>query len=508
MKVVTREEMQSLDLKTQQKYLPEMDLMENAGSALARVLLEEYPEVKKVAIFSGKGNNAGDGLVAARYLLKKGIEIEVYLVGEETELKESARRNFELIKDKIKLTKITQPALPADFKVEADLIIDALFGIGLQGKIKGIWRRIVGFINGLKLPVVAVDIPSGLDATTGKPQGTCIEATLTVSFGLPKLGCVIPPGAEFCGKLRTVDIGIPREVIEEAKITSNLLTSEMLQPFLLPRLMDTHKGDYGKVLILAGSRGMTGAAYFASLGALRVGAGLVYLGIPASLNSIMEIKLSEAITIPLPETPDGKLHRDAFLTLKPFLEKVDVLVIGPGLGRSEEVKEVVTRLLSISPLPGVVDADGLNVSSLPFLTEVNSPVVLTPHPGEMARLLNKEVNEVKENRLTIAKEVASQTDGIVVLKGARTVISEPSGNIFINPTGNPGMATGGTGDILTGMIGGLIAQGLSLLHASLVGVYLHGLAGDLAKKRKGEYGMIPQDILDTLPEALLTLSQS
>ena len=321
-------------------------------------------------------------------------------------------------------------------------------------------------------------------------------------MGLPKQGLVLYPGAEFAGELTIADIGIPKELSGKGKV--NLLTADDIRPILPQRRGDSHKGDYGHVLVLAGSTGLTGAAALTSLGALRSGAGLVTLGIAESLNPIMEVKLTEVMTKPLPETKDGTLSLKAEEGILRLVKKIDTLAIGPGLSTSEETSELVRRLITRVEKQMVIDADGINAISgnISILKNAPGPRIITPHPGEMARLIGRSKEEVQNDRIGISQEVAEETAATVVLKGARTIISDSESNVYVNPTGNPGMASGGMGDVLTGMIASFLGQGLGEIESAQVGVYLHGLAADIAREKKGELALIATDILDSLSEAI------
>jgi NAD(P)H-hydrate epimerase len=383
--------------------------------------------------------------------------------------------------------------------------VDAIFGTGLNSEVKGFIKDVIAFVNSLPAPVVAVDIPSGLDATRGTVLGVAIRADLTTTFGLAKIGQWVEPGIGYVGRLAVVDIGIPRSFIEEADIKAHVIDREELNLSLLdPRPSGAHKGDYGHLFVLAGSPGKTGAAAMICDGAMRTGAGLVTLGIPASLNPILEAKLTEAMTEPLPDAGTGYLSPDASKLMGQLLKGKTACALGPGISTQPQVQELLLELITRVSIPLVIDADGITaVASRPeILKECKSPVVLTPHPGEMARLVGSTPQKVQDDRIGVAQSFATQYNCIVVLKGSKTVIATPDERIYINPTGNPGMASGGVGDVLTGIIGGLVAQGLSPLDAALWGVYLHGLAGDLAVQTVGEISLIAGDIIDYIPDAL------
>jgi NAD(P)H-hydrate epimerase len=386
-----------------------------------------------------------------------------------------------------------------------DILVDGIFGTGLDAEVRGYYREVIDHLNTLQTPIVAIDIPSGLDADTGKPLGTAIRASLTITFGLPKIGHLIPPGLDYVGEVKVIDIGIPKRLVEEEKIPIHLLEKEEIQRWLsIPRNPDTHKGDYGHLLVIAGSVGKTGAAAMACQAALRMGAGLVTLAIPKSLNAIMEMKLTEVMTEPLPETPKQTLSLRAFSAIVRLCENKKAVIIGPGLGTFKETQSLVLKLVRTLDLPIILDADGLTAlatqpKTLPI---TNRSLILTPHPGEMAKLIRSTVKEVLENRIGLSRNFSQSQHVHLILKGHPTLITTPKGEVFINPTGNPGMASGGTGDVLTGMIGGLVCQGFDILPSLQIAVYLHGMAGDEGAQEMGEKSLIATDVIEKIPALL------
>jgi hydroxyethylthiazole kinase-like uncharacterized protein yjeF len=511
-KLVTASQMQELDRRTiEVGVIPGIVLMENAGRGAAELLVRSFPETRtgSIAILAGGGNNGGDGFVIARHLKNWGIQVKVYLFSSIDEVKGDAATNLRSwLAMGGELVEVVFKGDFAGVKKEfskASLMVDAIFGTGLHSEVKGFLKDTISFINSLPQPVMAVDIPSGLDATTGQVLGEAIRADLTVTFGLAKIGQVIEPGVSRVGQLEIIDIGIPRHLIQEAAIKTFLIDPDELDMRLLnPRPAQSHKGDYGHLFVLAGSPGKTGAAAMVCSGALRIGAGLVTLGIPASLNPILEAKLTEAMTAPLPDAGSGYLTADAVEMIHQLLGGKTALALGPGISTELLVQEVIVKLIPETTLPLVIDADGITalLSRLEILKQFRGSVILTPHPGEMARLAGITTQEVQADRIGVAKSCAAACDAIIVLKGNRTVIATPDQEVYINPTGNPGMASGGTGDVLTGMIGGLLAQGLSPLEAAKWGVFLHGRAGDLVAQEIGEISLIASDIIDYLPDAL------
>jgi len=507
MKIATREIVREIDRLTIQKYgIPGLVLMENAGRAAADVLLDNFAYAQKVAIFSGGGNNGGDGFVIARHLISEGLDVDTYIVSDPKKYKGDALTNYKALKNldgniielKDNLRKYKQ----------ADVIVDALFGTGLEREIAGFHKKVIEFINSQGVPTLAVDLPSGIDSNTGYPLGTAVLADITVTFVLPKLGISIYPGVEYAGEIYVAGITTPYSL--EDQIPYELLSSESVADILAPRYEDTNKGTYGHLFILAGSAGKSGAAALAALGAQRSGAGLVTVGVPRSLNPIMEQKTTEAMTEPLPETDMETLGT---VSVKRVLEimkgKKTALAIGPGISTTDETREFLYEIIRNSNLPMVIDADALTlVAENPeILKEAKAPIVLTPHPGEMSRLAGISTQEVQDDRIGVSLDFSAKYNVYLVLKGARSIISTPEGEIFINTTGNAGMASGGMGDVLTGIIGGFLAQRLDPLEACVLGVFAHGLAGDLVARENGEAGMIARDVANSLPHAIKEIPQ-
>src|SRR3972149_939675 len=496
--------MRWLDEKAIKRYgIPGLVLMENAGRGVAEIIERNFGsltgggkplpyEGKRVSIFAGKGNNGGDGVFLARPQDVKGdakVNLNIWqkMNGETVSI--VSKKSLERHRVNIR---------------HAHLIVDAIFGTGLSADVKGIQRDVIEFINRLNKPVVAVDVPSGLNASNGRVLGSCVKATITATMAIPKIGLLIYPGMDYAGKVEVVDIGMPRELLKDEKIPWELLDFEGNKGLIKPRHGNTHKGSFGHVFVLAGSVGKTGAAAMTSMGAMRAGAGLFTLGISKSLNQVMARKLTEVMTLPLSESASGVCGYEAFDEIMKFIRDKEVVVLGPGLATSEPVKKLVSRLVRESRIPLVIDADGINclAEDVKVLGKAKAPIVITPHPGEMARLVDMTAKYVQTDRIGVASRFAKENKVIVVLKGARTVIAEPSGRIFINPTGNPGMATAGTGDVLAGMIGGFIAQGYTPLDASNMAVYVHGMAGDEVAKKKGQVGMVAGDMLNILPQVM------
>ncbi len=514
MKIATAKEMQSIDRRAREEYcIPALLLMENAGREVVSEAEKQYGKLKdkRIAIFCGKGNNGGDGAVVARHLHNRGSIVTIYLLAPIKETTEETNKNLQVaIKSAIPLitigTKRDLQKIEADLR-SCDIIVDAILGTGLSSPIKGLYADAIEIINSAEKPVISIDIPSGISSDTGKVLGTAVKADLTVTFALPKRGHILFPGADYCGTVRVADIGFPSNLLEEEgkKIKVSTVEEIEVRAYLKPRQADSHKGTFGHLLVIAGSVGFTGAAAMAGISALRVGAGLVTLAIPESLDLIFETMLPEAITLPLPETEEQTISLAAEKLLIKKAERATAVAVGPGLSTNPETAQLVRNLIERLDVPLVVDADGLNafVGHLNLLKGRRNPTVLTPHPGEMGRLLGISGKEVQEDRIGIAGDFSKKYGVYLVLKGAHTIIAEPGGEVYICLTGNPGMATAGTGDVLTGMLGGLIAQGLGFLHAIKAGVYLHGLAGDLAAADKGEISTIAGDIIKRIPDAII-----
>lgn len=529
MKVVTAAEMRNIDQNTIEDIgIPTIVLMETAGSQIVKRIEDCYPNTHRIGIFVGKGNNGGDGLVIARQLAHSGRKVSIFLVSPQDSFTKEAQINLEISKNLgLHIQEIltidafsnilgNKPSTKGDIHsniTSYDLIVDAILGTGIRGKVRPHISNIINAINDLSVPILAVDLPSGLDADTGIPLGTCIHADRTVTIGLPKRGLLIHPGAELSGELDVVDIGFPHQVIELQDIKVNWITEKEAVEWIPPRPPTSYKGSYGRVLVVAGSTGMTGAAALASEAALRIGAGLVTLAIPECLNPILEEKLSEVMTLPMPETETGSFRLSSVSPILEYaLKNNSVLAIGPGLSQHPETMEFVHQLIQENHrqklnLRIVIDADGLNAlaQKKDLLHLLGEKVVLTPHPGEMSRLIDIPAPKFESDRIRTSEEFAKEYGVTLVLKGAPTITSDSNGNTWINSTGNPGMATAGMGDVLTGVIAGLIAQKVQTEKAAALGVYLHGLAGDIVAEQKGMHGLIATDVLNALPQTISSL---
>jgi ADP-dependent NAD(P)H-hydrate dehydratase / NAD(P)H-hydrate epimerase len=514
MLIVTAEQMREIDRLTIQKYgVPSLTLMERAGEAVAQAMLGRFTRNAKkgVLIIAGKGNNGGDGLVVARLLKKKRIPCEVALLAWQDELSPDAAHNLRAyLKLKGKVTEISAASLSLlSGRISKNaLIVDAILGTGIRSEVRGLFADAIALTNSSGLPVVAVDIPSGLDTDKGIPLGVAIQAEMTVALAFPKLGEVIYPGAKYAGELVVADIGIDERAVAEVAPKTELLEREMIRWLVPRREPDTHKGSYGHVLVLAGSRGKTGAAILSSRAAMRSGAGLTTLAAPRSLNNIFASALVEVMTELLRDNAAEEVEPLSDDEWRRLLERKNVLLFGPGIGVNHATQNILRWLLRNLAVPWVIDADGLNnlVLEIDRLRHAKVPPVLTPHPGEMARLTGKTTSEVNADRVGIARSFAVEHRCHLILKGARTVIAAPDGRVSINPTGNPGMASAGMGDVLAGMLAGLLGQGLAPEDATRLGVYLHGFVGDRVAETKGQIGLIASDIVDGLPSGMRVLS--
>jgi NAD(P)H-hydrate epimerase len=515
--LVTANEMQQMDRRTIESFgLPGRLLMENAGRGATRFFFQQFSglENKRVGVIAGRGNNGGDGFVIARYLAQRGIAVQVFLLAASNRIKGDAAANLKLLKPlDIPLIEIPDENSFSAYQsvmTHIDVWVDAILGTGLKSDVRGYFQMVIDFINALKKPIFAVDIPSGLNSDTGQLCGACICANATATFGFAKTGQMIYPGVDYTGALEIIDIGIPPHIVKNVAPKHFLLTENTIKSYLTPRAKEAHKGTAGHLLVVAGSPGKTGAATMTSMSALRVGAGLVTLAIGQSCNPVVETQVMEAMTEPLPENQDGVLGEDAFDAIQKLIPGKKCLAIGPGLGQATETGNLVRKMIKECQIPVVLDADGINHLSgeTQLLKKASVPIILTPHPGEMARLLDVTVSEIQQDRINCARDVAVDLDVHVVLKGARTLIAHPDGRVFINPTGNAGMASGGMGDVLTGIIAGKIAQGFSPESAAHTGVYLHGAAADSLAKSIGPYGYLAGDVMKAIPAEIQKLVNS
>ena len=508
-KVATAKEIQNIDRITINKFgLAGTVLMERAGLAVVYKINALYPD-KRIAVLCGGGNNGGDGFVIARELYNQGKIVEAYITAAPSRLKGDAKTNYDIAK------KFGVPIFPykkfLSTRLSAHyLIVDALLGTGLNQTVRKPFSDVIKKANRVSCPIMAVDIPSGISSDTGQVMGSAMKANVTLTFGLPKRGHLIYPGTEYTGQLFVEDIGFPRSLIESDKIKINLFRSDDAGALLPARRKSSHKGTFGHVLLVAGSRGKTGAALMAAKACLKAGAGLVTIGAAETVVNSLQSRVTEEMILPLDDNGKGTLSSKAAGSIMKFLKaRGDVLVIGPGLSVNDEIKKLVLEVITHTIVPVVVDADGLNAiaDKSGFLKKCKAPVILTPHPGEMSRLEGHTGKAHKEgpDRIDRALSFAKKTKSYVVLKGVPTVTATPEGEAFINSSGNPGMATAGTGDVLTGIIAAFLAQGLSPEIASALGVYMHGYAGDIVADKKGQHSMVASDIINEIPRVFKSI---
>ena len=512
MKLVTAAEMQNLDKRAINELgIPGIVLMENAGRLTVDSLVSHFgdPLGKIITIFVGPGNNGGDGLVIARHLHQKGCLVQICFLVPADKLQGDAAINLKIVNSLDITCKeiLTEEAVAGINLDNNQVVVDALFGTGLRREISGHFAAVIELINQGNRPVVSVDIPSGLDSDSGQILGCSVRADLTVTYGSAKLGQFCYPGAALCGELEVADIGIPPHLLTEAEIKAEALNADVAD-FLPERPAAGHKGTFGHVLAVAGSSGKTGAALLSVKAALRSGAGLVSLCVPKSLNCIFETSLPEAMTIPLPETEKNILTVEHGKAIQEAAQNKRAIIVGPGLGIHPKTIALVRELYRRLKLPMVVDADALNsLAMIQKMENASGERILTPHPGEMARLTGRPIGEIQADRINTARNFAVSQQVYIILKGAGTVIAAPDGRIAVNSTGNPGLATGGSGDVLAGLVAGLLAQGLSLWQASCLGVYIHGVAADMLAARLGaSSGFLAGELADELPAAMARIS--
>jgi hydroxyethylthiazole kinase-like uncharacterized protein yjeF len=518
MKVVTAEQMREIDRRAADIGLTTEILMDNAGRAVAEEIKKLIGSVagKHILVLVGPGNNGGDGLVAGRHLADSGAEVNIYLCAKRPE----GEKNLELAQQRgittVQHDQDRDFARFDSFLSSSDVVIDSIFGTGRSRALDGVPKEVLSRVaaakkKNSKLVAIAVDMPSGLDADTGAVDQSCPHVDATVTLGYPKPGLFDFPGAEWAGRIIIADIGLPPSMGEN--IPNELITEDWIKSVLPARPADANKGSFGKVLVVAGSINYIGAAYLACMGAARIGAGLVTLSTASSIQPILAAKMTEVTYVPLPESEAGIISPKASSVLKQWLPDYEVLLMGCGLGQkaavAEFMKSVLFSLKKGSSPDLVLDADALNtLAQIPnWWQKLSQDAILTPHPGEMARLAGVAVDEVQRHRLDIARKSAIEWRKVVVLKGAYTIVAASDGRARINPVANPGLASAGTGDVLTGVIAGLVAQGLSLFDAAACGVYLHAQAGEMVKREIGEAGMLAGDLLPALPKVIMRLKQ-
>jgi NAD(P)H-hydrate epimerase len=522
MKLATSSEMRSIDARAIGEYsIVSLDLMESAGGGIATVIENEFAPIasKAVTIVCGKGNNGGDGLVVARHLHGKGAKVSVFLLGKRAELKGDPSANLERWESlECAVTELPDETSKGWAELDnalekSDIAVDALLGTGAAGTLTGKVARATALLQNAPCPVVAVDVPTGVNADTGAAGEPCVRADLTATLALMKRGLCLYPGVERAGQVYLVDIGIPDECVQRQGIETELVESVQAASLLPKRPFNAHKGFCGKVAIVGGSPGLTGAVALAGLGALRSGSGLVTAYVPAGLNPILETKLTEVMTSPLPETSEGSISKKALPRILDLVRSSDALLLGPGLSRNAESAELSRafaqeyKKIPSPKAPVVLDADGINAFEGKLEILKDTGWVITPHPGEMGRLTGESIEAIEAKRIEAARVLAMDAGVTLVLKGAPTVTSDSTGGCVVNSSGNPGMATGGSGDVLSGMVVSFLGQGMAGPEASVLAVYLHGLSGDLAAEEKTQWGLSAGDLVEYLPQSLLALSR-
>ncbi|WP_462137284.1 NAD(P)H-hydrate dehydratase [Candidatus Mycalebacterium sp.] len=506
MKAATREEIREIDRASVDEHGISVNvLMENAGRAVCSAAERKFPEARKIAIVCGGGNNGGDGFVAARHLAAKGKEVTVYTSKKMAEYSKQPLENLKSAeKSGIPIVEIGKETSKI---AGCDLIIDALLGTGLESEVRAADAELINFINASKCPCLSVDVPSGIDSNTGAVLGKAIKADATVTFVVPKVGISVHPGIEHAGEIFVAGITTPPHL--EEKIACEIATYQTCAGLLRPRADDSHKGTYGHTLVLAGGVGKSGAAVLATEAAVNAGSGLVTLGVPKSVHASAEQKVVEAMSESIEEV-NGCFGKPSVGKATEILSGKSALVTGPGISTSEQTAFFLSEIVAAASCPIVIDADGLNIAAENpgIFDKIRSETVLTPHPAEMARLCGKTTADIQADRIGSARELAAQTGCFVVLKGARTVIACPQGAVFINPTGNPAMASGGMGDVLAGVIGGLLAQGYCARDACILGVFAHGLAGDTTAGQSGGMAVRAGAVSGGLPAAFAAIAKA
>ena len=503
MYISTVSQMKKMDeAATEQFGIPEGILMENAGDAVCAVIKSKHQiSGKQFTIVCGNGNNGGDGFVVARKLYSMGGNVSLVIMGDPDKYGHAAKLNYEIVR---KLPLHMYDIASIDEGIIAietsDIIIDAIFGTGLTRDVSGIYRDIIELINCCEAEVVSLDIPSGICGDTGRVMGAAVKADYTVSFGAPKAGNLLFPGYEFCNELFVSNISFPPELIKN----SNLFMQVNIPPKMPERNPNGHKGSFGKALFVAGSRNYFGAPYLSAFSFLKAGGGYSRLAAPAAILPFITVKCPEVVIYPMEETDDGSLSLNNLPSLLHLSKQADVVALGPGVSLNEQTKELMRKLAGLIEGPVIIDGDGLIAVSedLTCLANRKIPAILTPHPGEMAYLAGSSIADVERDRVGILRRTAAELNSYVVLKGAHSLICSPDKSVYVNMSGNSGMGTAGSGDVLTGVLAAMIGFDMPLLHAVCNGIFLHGLAGDIAAEELGEDGIIASDILNFIPGAL------
>lgn len=517
--IITPRQMQEIDQKAiQERGIASEILMGNAGDAVAQCIQVRFPEASSILCIVGKGNNGGDGLIAAKKLLDMGLDVDFLLYYQPEYFATETARIWSTLTEEYQVEGFfVNDEKELDLLLQNldsyDAVVDAIFGIGLQGEVRGLVRTTVEALNESRVPVISVDVPSGLNAETGAPLGNAVRASITVTFGLPKIGFYMYPGPDYIGELVVAGIGFPEDLLAEYRQHNFYLTDAFVRKYLTPRKRIYHKGDAGTVCIIGGSPRMVGSVCMAAQAAYRSGAGIVYILVPKDIAPIVSAKVTEPIVVPLTSTTDGMISQLAYNQIQEYINLSDSVLIGPGMGRSKELIELMKKILltrrseegelsRILHIPIILDADAIhNLKAGDFsFKESDLNIALTPHPGELGYLMEKTPAYINAHRFEVAVDFWKNYQKVLVLKGTNTVIASDD-CVFVNPTGNPGMATGGSGDVLAGIIAALSVNIESLDVACSIGVFIHGLAADFAQTEQGTYSLIASDMIDYLPEA-------
>ncbi len=516
MKAVTGIEMGKIDkYSIEQIGIPGIVLMENAALKIVKhiklYIEENQPEIARVLIVAGKGNNAGDAFAVARHLIIYGIKVKTYCLFDKKYLTGDAKINFDILQNistDIEFLQEASELKEFSFAVKNyHIVVDGIFGTGFRGQINDYIAKVIDTINKNASYIMSIDIASGIEAATGKVANTCIKANKTVTFELPKIGQLVYPGIYNSGQLEIESIGMPSKSVQSIEINTTLTDIDFVNSVIPKRKDEFNKGNCGKVLIVTGSSGMAGSGCISAKASLRTGAGLVYLAGPFSLLNIYQSVVPEAVAIGLKDN-DGIMDEEAADVIADMLKKCNTAAIGPGISTHKSIYNIVRSIAENAKIPLVIDADALNViaADTGIFSKFQKEVVITPHPGEMSRLTGLDISYIQQNRIEVAKKYAGLWGVTVVLKGARTIIADKNGEIYINPTGNSGMATSGSGDALSGIIASLIGQGVRPFEAAIAGTYIHGLAGDIVAKAKGLYGLNAMDIVENIPYAIIKVN--
>ncbi len=515
MYLVTSSEMKEIDRITTEEYkIPASVLMENAGANVVMALNQEFASLfmRRVYVFCGQGNNGGDGFVVARHAKAEGAQVKVFFTGDVSKLTSESKMNFDILdKYGVEVTELKESSDIEKYQsdiLSSDIIVDALFGTGINKAVEGFFAKLIVFLNMTGKYIVSVDIPSGIDADTGDVKGVAIYADLTITFGLPKIGLAIYPGLEYVGKLVVADITFPQQLLSEPR-QNVLITRDIVVPLLPYRHPNANKGHFGPIFIIGGSPSLLGAVVLTGKAALKTGAGIVNIGLPESLCNTAKSRSDEIIVSAFKETADGCIAEANYDRIMEISGKAKVVAIGPGIGRNKETQSLVRKLVKTIKKPMVIDADGLNAiaEDKECLQKIYKDVILTPHIGEMSRLANIKMEDIIRDKIGVLRKFVNDYKVNVLLKDGRSILADADKNVYVNTTGNSGMATPGSGDVLTGVIAAFMAHGMLSAQAGIIANYVHGLAGDILRGENGEEGIIAGDLAKALPRAIKNLKQ-